>query len=900
MIKTIDDYEYGTEQMDMGLDFVQTSAGLVCLNEGEIENPFFVGINGSTLSKMQYKDIYSCYNKAYILCMKNKFEDTERLYNFYQQVISEDDLAFMGKQCELIQTSLDIIKVNNYKKYGCVVRAEHLIKMFGNEKFDNTEIIIPLLELRYDTALLNASLYNDQIPMEKLSLTIALTSHYNKSYKQPIIDRFIDHIAGMNEASFWTQERNCHINMTELFTNRSFNYKARDEHIKKSFLANSTEKKNEDVEKILEKLMEVNIGKNFMNYGPPAEEVEPVSNFGADIFTSIKNSKKRTYWMANNDSELKIKKEEVTRLICSLEDEEELFHVFNTFLVSKDYCHMVLNNYEVLTKVQPLFNKFAPLYKVLMGYAWMCFIIEENIMKTKSQKTDRFIFDINTASKLPSFPFTYDDLTQNPYMSIFIDKKIINAQQNATSLQCIEDFDGYGVCNLEQFKWRFNLFASGDPNKDIFEGLDWSKFAISGSVISACLQKTSPLFSIVSNKTDKSETKWSNFFDHYYKDSDIDMMCNTKTILGFTADVEIVIETIKKNIGCTESEINVEPVKSMAVMVTRHFFEEKLDHYNAHIGKEYTLDEMMNDLGSDDMKEYLYKIYYDYKYEVNSKLRKSKVAINPYTKNFLETSGINDMNIHLIDYKTTQKTTVTLDCDKCFFVNDFRQEKVPDDKNFIVLKISENIKYKIRSPKLKKCIELFRSKSEDFFGVVGRFHFPCVRTYYQGDNLYVMPSCISAMMTGINIDYKYFAGVRDPIDIINKYRMRGFGVLLSDNEKKHMLTYNLNVNTFGGMFHIKEGEQLFGAKELTDKIYKPQIYNNNVPVDTYKTPDVKYIKTMEDLVRYYQKKYKYHPQSFGIDLYKFKQISDNGSVNPYQSWLPKAYYNIYKSQANKS
>jgi hypothetical protein len=34
----------------------------------------------------------------------------------------------------------------------------------------------------------------------------------------------------------------------------------------------------------------------------------------------------------------------------------------------------------------------------------------------------------------------------------------------------------------------------------------------------------------------------------------------------------------------------------------------------------------------------------------------------------------------------------------------------------------------------------------------------------------------------MNLDYKYFAGSQDPINIINKYRMRGFGCWLNMNE----------------------------------------------------------------------------------------------------------------------
>ena len=67
---------------------------------------------------------------------------------------------------------------------------------------------------------------------------------------------------------------------------------------------------------------------------------------------------------------------------------------------------------------------------------------------------------------------------------------------------------------------------------------------------------------------------------------------------------------------------------------------------------------------------------------------------------------------------------------------------------------------------------------------------PIVRSYYDGNTVYITPSCISACMTFLNMDYKYFAGSKDPIEIINKYRSRGFGTILNENEIKRLLEYS--------------------------------------------------------------------------------------------------------------
>ena len=93
-------------------------------------------------------------------------------------------------------------------------------------------------------------------------------------------------------------------------------------------------------------------------------------------------------------------------------------------------------------------------------------------------------------------------------------------------------------------------------------------------------------------------------------------------------------------------------------------------------------------------------------------------------------------------------------------------------------------KYNIESNILTKNLELFSIKYDDFFATVSSFHLPCVRSYYDGLNVYLTPSCITAHLTYMNIDYKYIFGTKDPLDILNKYRLRGYGTWLNNDEKK--------------------------------------------------------------------------------------------------------------------
>jgi hypothetical protein len=126
------------------------------------------------------------------------------------------------------------------------------------------------------------------------------------------------------------------------------------------------------------------------------------------------------------------------------------------------------------------------------------------------------------------------------------------------------------------------------------------------------------------------------------------------------------------------------------------------------------------------------------------------------------------------------------------------------------------------------------------------------------------------MMTGLNIEYKYFAGVRNPVDIINKYMQRGFGVLLNKFEINIWLEYNKNTENktnikFDGTDVDKK--TLLGPKTLENKIYnieKPVPYNN-------------IIKNTSDLEQYYSK----YNKSSCINATKMKSINTNGNINKF-------------------
>lgn len=441
---------------------------------------------------------------------------------------------------------------------------------------------------------------------------------------------------------------------------------------------------------------------------------------------------------------------------------------------------------------------------------------------------------------------------------------------------------------------------SGNPNVFPLQDIDWNNFAISGSIIPACLLKKSPLMNLVTTQNQSEEEKWKTYFNHYYDESDIDLICYSTSTIDYLEKVESVIKSLDKHLG--EKTTNITTTKNMATFVTKLFFTERCADFNEKYNTNYTPEEFCNLLNStetNELHEYLYEIYVTNKFKNNDKLRKeTKNKPVSLLKYLMEPNSVKELNINVANYTINKQTSSSEDNEMCFYINDFRDEgnKVDDSENNMLLKFSENLKFKISNKNLAHPIELFKTNAADFFGIVGRFHFPCVRAYYQNNNVYMLPSCITSMMTGINIDYKYFAGTRDPVDIINKYRMRGFSTLLSKKELEHFKEYNKIVKTFGGVFHDENEENLVGSKSINDKIFKIKHYKDGLPLDIYNTNPM---ITQElnnygtDVVNLYEKKYNYK-FSMLSNVLSINFIDGKGNIQKYEN-VASLYWNMNKT-----
>lgn len=874
--------------------------------EGTIKNPFYIGTDNLRVLTIPDGELYTQFKRCIGICRKNGCKVSQFNLNLiFQKLLKQQDLEELKEYYTLIPVSIKLMK-NHLHRQTSLILDRPIITLLNSSGFtlENTELVVPLFDIDEITARIYANMYEPSNDFTTLIASNVLYQYFDVNscaYKAVILDRLSKMTNDLKESLYWTNPYYCAMNITDQFQQRTFKLKEPiDGNLKAIISPTQSGVQDKDIKNIFNKLE----SKTKITYD--LQNIYRKPEF-TDASMAIENVKQKYKLYKIDNFPLQITKEQVNDLFESVNDDKLLFHVFNSFLLSKTYCHFVLNNHHVLNKMQKFFtNKFLTVYNYIFSYAWVCMYIEECIVKTRTIKTNRYVFEINTANKLPFFPYCHENIHLNPYCALTVDEKVINSKENYHGLPMITDYKEYGIDNLEGFITKFNLFTTGKIDKNIFDGLEtidgantrsvWKNFAISGSVIPACTQKRSPLVDQVTTPDMAYIDKIMRYFNEYYNESDIDLMCNSKSVFDYMDNIEKLVKVIKTNLNSLNNKdvsdtVTIDPIKTLCIVVHSKYIEEQMKEVG-------DLSYIVNNINTPAIKERFYEEYFGFKRDKNKHHRLTKKG-NQLYEHFYKIVPIDDMNVMVTTFEINKDKQYEVDSDTYVYLNDLLPEdkKVTDDKNLLVLKISEGIKFKIRSSLMLHTIEAFRTRYEDFFSCVAKFHLPCVRGYYNNNNVYLLPSCVTALMTFTNIDYKYFAGIRDPIEIINKYRMRGFGTIINTQEKPFVTEYNSTIDKWKGVYNIdtKNSTSIatqFGPKKLNDALYKPGKQSRNLPEDSYKKVNVTYIMSVSDYYNYYKVNYGYVPNN--VDFLKFKAYRDDGALEPLKKWVLDAAYDELK------
>lgn len=733
---------------------------------------------------------------------------------------------------------------------------------------DKSSLVNVLLmpELKVNLLKTYLSIYEDEPEyLKKYSEYLALIT-YNQIYPEKFkVKRHLEKLME-NHSNYWEDSYNCNISLNKIFVERKFNY---DAYSTKKFVKEANEKMT---------LMKQEIKENKINYLADLDRfkdknIEKIFEPSNDYWLN-----KQTMW-TNSD---------IVELYSNIPTEYLRYDFLCNMICSRVHCHLILNNYELLKLAQDIFTKYKVAFKYILGYGWLTLRQEEITLRNRLKDSDRIIFNVETANLLPIYPFGLDDINQNPYASVLLDNDLVNLKENCVSLQMIkENYEKYyGLADVNTIKKRINIFVNGTNKAGVLDSIDWNHYAITGSAMTACGMKYNPLIDLIRTKMtgELTDEDFATYLFHYYNNSDIDLLCTHTSIIRYLDSVTKFISDIKQE---TVSPIIYNTVHIASIIVTEEFIVEDLGKMKASNNWEtLSVDWICKNLSDLKVKKYFYDNYYiPWKQEQKKEyLKTQQIKSYPYEQYFT-LIPVEELRIYLMDWETDETTHKKTDYEKYTY----------NSKKKLICKMTETLRFQLKSSSFNRSWEIFMASNENKFSTVGKFHMGFVRACWNGKTLLCTPSYITSMMLQLSTDYKYFASIRDPIEIINKYRSRGFGIILNDSEKMHMAYYNgvkeaddKNENKWCDMYNVNIKDKasikgIFGSKDINDKIFKLSKYFEGMPDDCFKTVDHEYYTNAKDA---FSKLYTKETE----ELYNYKCITQNGFINPLKRHFIKLAY----------
>jgi hypothetical protein len=761
-------------------------------------NPFI-----NTSIEITDKELYSRFSRVLLICLKNNVKYDEEILN---PTIS--DITKLMTNYTILETK-NLRLVKNISDKLIIINSSILKKYFDYD-FKDEELVIMMYLVNENSLKSYLKQHNGLSNLEEYFRCIYIDKYLNRDLSSELerINR-TNLIKVIDENNFWSLNI-CKLNITQKFITRNFNY--------------NTLHSNKDMQKIIEDINSKKFNDDYnFNFLEKSNTID------------IKESSKiyyTLYYISEHPITNKMSIDSFNIIIDYLvinKYKEEFYYLVINLLSSKELCHYIINNQhvlEIINKPNLFFktsfvDKYMPIIKYILGYTWITLYTEESIKKINVSINDRFIFNIETASLLPSFPYKIDEPKTSPYLPILVSDSALDLKNCFPVLPVYSNHLDYGVCNIDTFKTRVSVFFSNTKH-DLLEGLDFNGIGITGSCIACCLPNFNPLQLIFND--------FNEFATEYYRNADLDIISNLSDF-EFVDKVDHIIDVLKTNIsnklGKTDIEINSNFIKTVFICLNDDYIK---DNFNC------SKDEI--DFDDIEIKTYFYNIY------IENKKQKYNDNIINYPR---------DKYKNIYDNVSIDKISITY-------------------KPNIYFQCNENIKYKISTP-YTKVIEYFQVKANDFFKIISTFHLPIVRAYYNGSTVYMTPSCISACMTLYNLDIKYFTSTNYPAEIINKYRQRGFGMFLNKNEKLRLMEYSFQIPFWNNKFNLKNKscvKNILNAYDAKNDFYKNPVldkdilnyYNYNIYDNIIKTS----VKSLSPIITFVD--YNYFNIEWKTYLYK--------------------------------
>jgi hypothetical protein len=786
-----------------------------------VSNPLFINANSPDI------DIDNIQQTIYALLPS--FGDNLPIdYLLQHECIQDIDIDVICNNYKLIVCDPHMLKIQGHRNFINIVNTQTVRRLNKNNLLIDSNDVQYILILQCSTSQFYPEIFKQSYNMRNIIDIMHSSIMYNGFAYYPFKKKVINMLMNATETLYWNLPDKLQFSFNEFFYNRSY--------------INSSWKMNSNIHR--------DVTNENTNTEDNYDNVHNVTN--RNLFYNMTN-KHNTYCDYNDISKLEIND------IFNQCDNEMKYYLLNALLLTNKYCHLVINNKELLENAHELFKRYAIVFRYTFGYA----LLTLNLATHSSKNTAHIknaILDIDTANKLPYFPYAVDDIKSSPYIPALIDDilykdytRYIHPQLSDYGEQC------FGVCTLNEFKLRFNVFSTCSATHNQFNGLNWNNICVTGSSVLACAQKNNPhLFEdayLSPNVT--HEAVLNSYFNKYYPRvtddannksvSDIDIIYHDKSIMDFYSKGCEIADVMTRNHleqYCTEKVSDINIAKKVTILVDSKYIFEMICKDVANV---------VNNINNKYVVKKFYDIYTNEKKKIIDD-NKWDTNMSALHNNIPENASIDNVNIIITDNQERNYKYERVYDDEIIYNNNDLFGHVDD--NFGVLRIVEVIKFSITNDVYRN-VDLFRVPSNDPFSTILKFHLPIVMALYDGNNVYCTIPQICAMMTSVNCIANCANGKKSPCEINHKFMERGFSVLLNKRE--------------------------------CDIYDRYEARNNNI-VSKFKPTNTHEINSVAELKEYYRNIM--GKDSDIVNMLAIKTINEHGYINSVNKWAVNAMYDI--------
>ena len=862
----------------------------------KVKNPFFGSEkknprreDSDDVEEITQKNFYKYFNNIYLISPLK-----EPNVSWFEPNVTPEELEDMLNNCLVMKKKISLGKVTIFYEWMKTVPSDILNKCkIGSLDLeeDNEYLVLPIFLLSFDQIVTFMEMYNDKDWFESFLINFKLAD----SLKVSANFYELKHALDASPTTYWCKDNNTNINVTNMFLNRNFRWNVFKSGNNPSVIKTIQEMKNYNIKD------DNYISMFFKTKGNFDDKFGKV-NFKLHRLPKIKK-------IVNHNQFNQIMMEISPR---------NRFQLFFNVMASPEYCHLVMNNGEIWEMMENVVSRCKPLVRYTMFYSYLSLYLQENIKKTYLTKEDTCILKLSNACKLPTFPYLQSDPNSHPAIAAahLINDKVI-PKQNFYGIPSFTDKfmlsrNQNALCNIPTFKKRLNIFLTGNSNKDILCRMDWNNIHITGSVIAACTPLNHPLVnlfqhSIPQNIESPGDYLYHRYFSEYYGESDVDVLINISDPLELYNRAVKFKQELEEGILYTEGEViktKMEIYRKGYFKFNHSFLENELVPYWEKKGTNLVMEQIIEKLSEPETFKYFKPFYEKAKKSFYEKFME-KTEMTDKEKEEKYSFFFNDVkeeDIMLNLYQIVDGKYYKVE--KESFGNSINTDESMNDKSFY--DVIESTKYKISHPTINHTFELFGVPHEDPWATINKFHMGPVRGYYDGSEVYLTISAIMSFHTNLSPDYRIMFGSKDPAEICNKYRMRGYGVILNKNELAQLVTYSENIPYWRNLYQVNKRnktsiDKFLSPKKVSDDLFKPRSINSDhytncsvyVPLE-YSNVNTSYVESStqfaKDLVDNCQS-----TNTLVNEIYlKYKFLRSIGKPKPLKRWMIDSAWDLFE------